>query len=188
MLPVCYLELQSRPLEHICNCLNFDFNKILLISAEILMQPKTSERDSTAFRLLGYCLPGSFRVLRFLSDLSSVLQLYTMDKLQKILLAAAPIIAQPPPLPPVLQVATQAGIIQYLQDAGDSELGMVRFGSVQFFEGFWRTQNRTIGSVHRLWRTLDRTVGSVQNGQVLVLKWSELRTGLIDVCRIPGQA
>ena len=44
-----------------------------------------------------------------------------MDKLQKILLAAAPIIAQPPPLPPVLQVATQAGIIQYLQDAGDSE-------------------------------------------------------------------
>jgi hypothetical protein len=44
-----------------------------------------------------------------------------MDKLQKIRLAAAPIIAQPPPLPPVLQVATQAGIIQYLQDAGDSE-------------------------------------------------------------------
>ena len=44
-----------------------------------------------------------------------------MDKLQKILLAAAPIIAQPPPLPPVQQVATQTGIIQYLQDAGDSE-------------------------------------------------------------------
>jgi len=84
------------------------------------MQLKTSERDSTAFRLLGYCLPGSFWVLHFLSDLSSVLQLYTMDKLQKILLAAAPIIAQPPPLPPVLQVATQAGIIQYLQDAGGS--------------------------------------------------------------------
>jgi hypothetical protein len=67
-------------------------------------------------------------------------------------------------------------------------LGMVRFGSVRFFEGFWRTQNRTIGSVHRLWRTLDRTVGSVQNGQVLVLKWSEPRTGLIDVCRIHGRA
>jgi hypothetical protein len=56
-------------------------------------------------------LPGSFQVLHFLSDLSSILQLYTMDKLQKILLAAAPIIAQPPPLPPVLQVATQAGIL-----------------------------------------------------------------------------
>ena len=84
------------------------------------MQPKTSKRDSTAFQLLGYCLPGSFQVLHFLSDLSSILQLYTMDKLQKILLAAAPIIAQPPPLPPVLQVATQAGIIQYLQDAGGS--------------------------------------------------------------------
>ena len=57
-------------------------------------------------------------------------------------------------------------------------LGMVRFGSVRFFKGFSRTQNRTIGSVHRLWRTLDWTVGSVQNGQVLVLKGSELRTGL----------
>jgi hypothetical protein len=44
-----------------------------------------------------------------------------MNKLQKILIAAAPIIAQPPPLPPVLQVATQAGILQYLHDAGDSE-------------------------------------------------------------------
>ena len=44
-----------------------------------------------------------------------------MDKLQKILLAAAPIIAKPPPLPPVLQVATQADIIQYLQDAGDTQ-------------------------------------------------------------------
>ena len=55
--------------------------------------------------------------------IQSVLQLYTMDKLQKILLAATPIIAQPPPLPPVLQVATQAGIIQYLQDAGDTQKG-----------------------------------------------------------------
>ena len=44
-----------------------------------------------------------------------------MDKLQKILIAAVPIIAQPPPPPPVLQVATQAGILQYLHDAGDSE-------------------------------------------------------------------
>jgi hypothetical protein len=42
-----------------------------------------------------------------------------MNKLQKILIAAAPIIA--PPLPPVLQVAIQAGILQYLHDAGDSE-------------------------------------------------------------------
>jgi hypothetical protein len=42
-------------------------------------------------------------------------------------------------------------------------IGMVRFGSVQFFEGFWRTQNWTIGPVHRLQRTLDQTVGSVQN-------------------------
>ena len=40
---------------------------------------------------------------------------------------------------------------------------MVRFGLVRFFKGFSRTQNRTIGSV--------------QNGQVLVLKRSELRTG-----------
>jgi hypothetical protein len=37
------------------------------------------------------------------------------------------------------------------------ELGMVRFGSVWFFNGFLRTPNQTIGSV--------------QNGQVLVLKW-----------------
>ena len=44
-----------------------------------------------------------------------------MNKLQKILIAAAPIIAQPPLLPPVLQVATQAGILQYLHDAGDSK-------------------------------------------------------------------
>jgi hypothetical protein len=44
-----------------------------------------------------------------------------MNKLRKILIAAAPIVAQPPPLPPVLQVATQAGILQYLHDAGDSE-------------------------------------------------------------------
>ena len=27
-------------------------------------------------------------------------------------------------------------------------IGMVRFGSVWFFNGFWRTLNRTIGSVH----------------------------------------
>jgi hypothetical protein len=27
-------------------------------------------------------------------------------------------------------------------------LGMVRFGSVRFFNIFWRTLNRTIGSVH----------------------------------------
>src|ERR1700736_6784685 len=27
------------------------------------------------------------------------------------------------------------------------KLGMVRFGSVRFFNGFWRTLNRTIGSV-----------------------------------------
>jgi len=59
-----------------------------------------------------------------------------------------------------------------------SFLGMVRFGLVRFFKGFWRTPNRTIGSVHWLWWTLDRTIGSVQNGQVLVRKWSELRTGL----------
>ena len=32
-------------IEHICNHLNFDFNKMLLISAQILMQPKTSEHD-----------------------------------------------------------------------------------------------------------------------------------------------
>jgi hypothetical protein len=44
-----------------------------------------------------------------------------MNKLQKILIAAAPIIAQAPLLPPVLQVATQVGILQYLHDAGDSE-------------------------------------------------------------------
>ena len=44
-----------------------------------------------------------------------------MDKLQKIMLAAAPIIAQPPPLLPILQVATQAGILQYLHDAGDAK-------------------------------------------------------------------
>ena len=48
---------ETLGIEHICNRLNFDFNKILLISAENLMQPKTSERDSTAFRLLGYRLP-----------------------------------------------------------------------------------------------------------------------------------
>ena len=29
-------------------------------------------------------------------------------------------------------------------------LGMVRFGLVRFFKGFLRTQNRTIGLVHRL--------------------------------------
>ena len=58
-----------------------------------------------------------------------------------------------------------------------ADLGMVRFGSVWFFNGFWRTLNRTIGSVHWLCRTLDRTVGSVQNGQVLVLKWSKPWTG-----------
>jgi hypothetical protein len=44
-----------------------------------------------------------------------------MNKLQKILIAAVPIIAHPPPLPPVLQVATQAGILQYLNDAGNSK-------------------------------------------------------------------
>ena len=44
-----------------------------------------------------------------------------------------------------------------------ADLGMVRFGSVWFFNGFWRTLNQTIGSV--------------QNGQVLVLKWSEPWTG-----------
>jgi hypothetical protein len=27
-------------------------------------------------------------------------------------------------------------------------VGMVRFGSVRFLKGFWRTLNRTIGSVH----------------------------------------
>ena len=41
-----------------------------------------------------------------------------------------------------------------------SQVGMVRFGLVWFFKGFWRTQN---------W-----TIGLVQNGQVLVLKWSKL--------------
>ena len=50
---------RAATVEHICNRLNFDFSKILLISAENLMQPKTSERDSTAFRLLGYCLPAT---------------------------------------------------------------------------------------------------------------------------------
>jgi hypothetical protein len=44
-----------------------------------------------------------------------------MNKLQKILIAASPIIAQPPPLTPVLQAAAQAGIVHYLHDAGDSE-------------------------------------------------------------------
>jgi OTT_1508-like deaminase len=31
-----------------------------------------------------------------------------------------------------------------------NRVGMVRFGSVQFFKGFWRPQNQTIGLVHRL--------------------------------------
>ena len=39
------------------------------------------------------------------------------------------------------------------------EIGMVRFGLVWFFKEFWTTPNRTISSV--------------QNGQVLVHKWSE---------------
>ena len=54
-----------------------------------------------------------------------------------------------------------------------NSLGMVRFGSVWFFKGFWRTLNWTIGSVYWLCRTLDRTIGSVKNGQVQVLKWSK---------------
>jgi hypothetical protein len=66
-------------------------------------------------------VPASFIVnLHYLSCVLSLL-LYHMSKLQKILIAAAPIIAQLPLLSPVLQVATQAGILQYLHDAGDSE-------------------------------------------------------------------
>ena len=45
------------------------------------------------------------------------------------------------------------------QSFRSTRLGVVRFGSVWFFNGFWRTLNQTIGSV--------------QNGQVLVLKWSK---------------
>jgi hypothetical protein len=69
----------------------------------------------TAFWLL----PAGLLCLLSICVLS--LLLYLMDKLQKILIAAAPIIARPPPLPQVPQVATQAGILQYLHDAGDSE-------------------------------------------------------------------
>jgi hypothetical protein len=52
--------------------------------------------------------------------------------------------------------------IPYLKTPSETarHLGMVRFGSV-----------------HWLCQTLDQTVGSVQNGQVLVLKWSKPWTG-----------
>ena len=50
---------------------------------------------------------------------------------------------------------------------------MVRFSLVQFFKGFWRTQNQAIGSV--------------QNSQVPVLKQSELQTGLLPHDNIIGK-
>jgi hypothetical protein len=52
-------------------------------------------------------------------------------------------------------------------------IGMVRFSLVQFFKGFWRTQNQAIGSV--------------QNSQVPVLKQSELQTGLLPHDNIIGK-
>jgi len=53
-------------------------------------------------------------------------------------------------------------------------IGMVRFSSVQFFEEFWRTENKTIDLVHKPQQTLDQTIGLVQNSQILVLRMQRM--------------
>ena len=44
-----------------------------------------------------------------------------MNNLQHILLAAAPLLTQPPPLPPVLQTPTLANMMSYFSDHSDFE-------------------------------------------------------------------